>query len=321
MTGESEGIIRTGGCFYYGPNQRLVHLTGRQTDKVIGMDPNVPDYEGRIERVDYVVVTTDQERGEPRVMMVGGLHGDEWDILEKALETMRDLPWNRVEAWNTHVLASIRGLREAEVPPEQGNKVDLNREFKLEGDEKSIGDILARLNYPEAKLMVELMRKNPGIEQVFSFHEDTEYFPDKDDPAIKPERYTRGGFYVYDIAFDGRNDPQQAAVRALVADLVKELASRNFKIHHGPDDPNDPVLGSSDDGYNYQPVRKEGKRNYDNSYEAAVVEMGGLGLNKVKRAFAFDIPAELSAIRKMEMLAVIKDSFIRPYLEMSVGKI
>lgn len=349
MSKETQNFSIQAGCFYFDPQGELISLPRPDAgNRIIHMDSSM-SYEARVERLDFRTVTPENDNQPPEVLMVGGLHADEEEVPGLAIEVMANLPFGRVEAWNTHILASMLGMREAVVPIKAeetlterqiawmkngrkteknndsiaGKKIDLNRQFNLLGDEKDFDEVMRRLDYPEAKMLMSLMRNNSSIKTVFSFHEDPEFGAD-DNPDIKPERKTRGGFYFYDMAANAGNDQEKEMVAKLAKRLVEELSKRNFKIHHGLDDPDDPDLGCwSEDGLIYQPnINEKGERVFDNTFESAVIELGKgrLELNNVERAFAFEVPKALSRERKVEMLEVIRDNFIRPYLEMSMGK-
>ena len=55
-----------------------------------------------------------------------------------------------------------------------GRKIDVNRKFKIPHDAHSWEDVLAAVSYPEAQLLLYMMRDNPELRYLFSFHEDME---------------------------------------------------------------------------------------------------------------------------------------------------
>jgi hypothetical protein len=313
------------GSYYFDQDNKLVLKKRPDTgDQIANVDYSMPP-QAEVERLDFRIVTVENDNRPPLVLMIGGLHADEEEVPELAIKILAKIPYSRVESWNTHILASVLGMREAIVPvldneklddrqkifikngrkAEEngggviGKKIDLNRQFKINSEERDFDTVISKLNYPEAKMLMYLMMNNPEIETVFSFHEDPE-FGYSDNPESKPDEGTRDGFYLYDIAGDARNDKERETIKELETRLVKKLLDHNFKIHNGIDDPGDPSLGHrSENGLIYQPnVNEAAIRNIDGSFESAAVELGRLGINKVNRAFSFEIPKGLSRERK-----------------------
>ncbi len=299
--------------------------------------------EHSIEHLDYTVVRPKNTPDNPvTVALIGGLHADEEQAPIIAATLFENQSFPRLEAWNTHIAAAMLGRREwvrpfqvnetlDTVPQRErvrmkngkevrqggvlGRKIDLNRQFPIPSDAHSWRDAFGAVVYPEAKLLLTMMKDNPNIQYVFSFHEDPE-FGHKDHPKPGVEQLTRDGVYFYDMPHDARRDTDKAMVGEIKTTLGNALTEAGFTLFHGVDDPNDPALGYfADHGYIYQPlINTQGERTIDGTFESAVVELGRLGITNVDRAFSFEVPGGLAPQRKTQIIDIITNTFILPFL-------
>ena len=310
--------------------------------------PNQPrlQYEDRtlpteniVEHLDYTVVRPENTPDPVKVALIGGLHANEAEAPQIASELFvkKDIP--RIEAWNVNVAAGMLGTRgwvrpvvDKEIVPEmeraqmknsrqvlwighEGRKIDLNRQFPIPEDAKSWGDVYDALSYPEAKLLTKMMQDNPDIQYTFVFHEDPRWGGhEQATPGV--EQLGRDGFYFYDVARDARTDRDKQIIDGLKTNLSTALTDEGFSLFHGVDDPTDPALGYvADHGYIYQPnVDEKGVRKLDGTFESAIVEFGRLGLSNIDRAFTFEVPGKLTSERKTQMIEIITNTFITPFL-------
>ncbi len=187
-----------------------------------------------------------------------------------------------------------------------GRKIDPNRAFHIPESAKTWEDVMASVNLPEAKMLLQLLRDNPDNRFIFAIHED----PELTDGTGK-------GVYFYDAVFDARTDTQKELILKLRDRLTMTLTAHDFEMADGvTDNQNDAYLGyQSDKGYIYQPIiAANGKRSEVRAFEDAAVVLGSMGLTKTERAFSFEIPGGLSPDRKALLLAIIRDEFIRPFV-------
>lgn len=344
----SDQSLVTFGSYYIDKNNSIVNVRRPPTDNLVYIDHSLP-YEGRVERVDYKIVKPID--GNVEVAILGGIHADE----EEAPTILNGLLANnyspRVEALNVHIAAAVLGtrdyvrpLRRGETkenleqlkPPEYiemvngrevvrggvaGRKINLNRQFHLRDVNKSYDEVIASLDYPEAKLLIKLLQDNPDLRYLFSIHEDPEFGFD-DEKTYKQQMgketlHSRDGFYFYDCLDDGEKDHDKELVSKLHIRLIDKLTQHGFTLLDGIDDPNDPDLClKADRGYIYQPnVKPSGNRKLDGTIESAVVELNRLGIGKIERAFSFEIPKGLSTERKSLLLQLILSEFIVPFLQ------
>ena len=296
--------------------------------------------ENIVEHLDYTIVRPENKQDPVKVALIGGLHADESEAPEIASELFvkKDLP--RLEAWNVNVAAGMLGTRgwvqpvvDKEIVPVRdriirmkntkevkrggvaGRKMDLNRQFSIPEDAKSWGDVYDALSYPEAKLLTKMMQDNPDLKYAFVFHEDSTC-GHNEQIQRGVEQLGRDGFYFYDVAKDARTDGDKHMIDGLQTSLATALTDAGFSLFHGVDDPTDPALGYvADHGYIYQPnVNEKGVRKLDGTFESAIVELGRLDIADIDRAFTFEVPGGLALERKQQMIEIITNKFIMPFL-------
>lgn len=301
-------------------------------------------FEGILERLDYAVVQEQTDTPRPiEVALIGGIHADEERAPMIAASLFSDKQFPRIEAWNTHSMAGVLGKRGwvRPIPPEEGTHqqvlarnrirmnnakevdsggvvgemVDLNRQFPIPETAKTWEDVWKTVQYPEARLLLQMAKEHPSVKYLFSFHEDPEFgYGERPQPGM--EQLTRDGVYFYDMCPDARTDTDAALVTMLKNHLSTALTRDGFSMFHGVDDPNDPDLGYiADHGYIYQPiVNTQGERKLDNTFESGMVELGRLGLINIKRAMSFEVPSGLDPERKYAIMDCIINTCIIPFL-------
>lgn len=208
-------------------------------------------------------------------------------------------------------------------------KVNLNRQFPIDENATSWDDIERNITYPEARMMLQLVKENPDVKYLFTIHEDPE-FGDEDTNvstlAKGKEDILVGakGVYLYDAHHDARTDTDRKLVKELQTRFFDSLIQRGFNVLEGTDDTADIDLGfNASRGYIDQPnVDEVGKRlPLDKTFESAFVEIGRLGLKGVndktiqaERAFCLEVPGRLSPERKAELLQVYQQELMIPFL-------
>ena len=245
------------------------------------------------EELKYEVVGTN-----PTVLFITGIHGDEsrtiWPVrknLDRAMAVSQDLLGNMVRVFHANPEAILAGTRGNAV---RGEMDDLERAFP-KSDEGGIF-------HPRARLLTELLKVFPDLEYVFSFHEDTYYKAPKD---YKPR------FYMYDIppTDDQEDQPMVNLLSRQLVKRIKEVFGADI-VHTGIDA--EDLQFYVVDGYVMTSTGD--KKNYVGDFESWAVEMGRLGLSKVKRGFIFEIPTDLPIEQKDKMVAAIINEFIIPFL-------
>ncbi|MDQ5951723.1 MAG: hypothetical protein QG639_1004, partial [Patescibacteria group bacterium] len=240
---------------------------------------------------------------DPAVLIVSGIHGNEFETAELFEQSQAEFLIPRTQLLRTHLAAVFMGSRgyDVLVHSEEEERIDLNRQFRFQGDEKRWSDFSSRISYPEAQLLLEALAHNSQSEYLFSFHED-------------PLR--TNNFYIYDGVYKESQDGLYEVIRHLRIELHAQLLAHGYKMLNGPDDAADPYLANiAKNGYIYQPlISHQGIRKTDNTFESAAVELGGKGLINIKRAFTFEIPGKLSRERKAQLIKIIQHHFIIPFL-------
>lgn len=194
-------------------------------------------------------------------------------------------------------------------------KINLNRQFPVTEQMRSIEDLDRVMTYSEAQLMLQATVDMPNVKYIFTMHEDPEFTKDN---GQDDELHSDEGFYFYDAHYTHDNDPDRELVVRLKNELADELLRNNFFILSGIDDPNDPDLGFyADRGYIDQPIiDKDGQvTGIDGTYESGMVALGQKGLLKVERAFCFEIPGGIAPERKKLLLRILQEKFIVPFLQ------
>jgi len=194
-------------------------------------------------------------------------------------------------------------------------KINLNRQFPIDENAQELAQTIENFTWPEAKLLAQATRDLPNARFIFSMHEDPEYSKDLGE---EEELDSDEGFYFYDMYYSDQDDLDKELIFRLKENLANKLKEAKFYIMSGIDDPNDPDLGFfADRGYIKQPiVDKNGRMNeVDGTYETAMVALGQKGLLNIERAFCFEIPGKISQERKIELLSILQEEFITPFLK------
>src|SRR3989339_1542312 len=167
-------------------------------------------------------------------------------------------------------------------------------------------------NYWVSEEIKDRIKDYPDLEYIFSFHEDIENegYRKEGDKVVDFNK-DNDSFYMYDIFT--RNEGSDR-VLPLFDELRKTLRQTGFGLYTGLDDykpgTHETVQGNPvHDGYCPQ------ESVLDGSFENWMVDEGEHGLNKVKRSFIFEIPKNLTTERKQEMIKIIFDKFIIPFLK------
>ncbi len=192
-------------------------------------------------------------------------------------------------------------------------RIDFNRQF--------LG--LEQINYPEAKMFLQLIRDHSEIKYLFSNHEDLEHGSDdfitrKKHKGREDVLFGESGVYFYDMHWQVGNDPDHDLVQELRSKFINRSIKCGFRTLNGTDNPFDPALDNlSDHGYIDQPnADQNGKLiKLDGSLESFFVEMGRLGLTKAERAFSLEVSGRLSPERKLELMEIYNEELILPFLE------
>jgi len=126
--------------------------------------------------------------------------------------------------------------------------------------------------------------------------------------------------YFYDMCPDARTDHDREFVEQLRTHLAHTLISSGYPLFHGIDDVKDRALGNFvDRGYVYQPIIDEhGFWYIDGTFESGVVDLGSRGLLGIKRSFSFEIPGRYPKAHKEQVIRIIKDQFIKPFLQAKI---
>lgn len=194
-------------------------------------------------------------------------------------------------------------------------KINLNRQFPISENVQSLDQAIQDFTWPESKLLAEATKDLPNAKFIFSMHEDPEYSKDFGEGQ---ELDSDEGFYFYDMYYSDQEDTDKELVLQLKENLANKLKEAKFYIMSGIDDPNDPSLGlEADHGYIEQPIiDKDGQMNeVDGTYETAMVALGQKGLLNIERAFCFEIPGKINQERKLELLNILQEEFIIPFLK------
>lgn len=233
----------------------------------------------------------------PNSLFISGIHGDEKGVIGRLRtqlnRTMVVYPrlLNNVlrvfQAYPEAISAGTRGVV-------SGTRMDdLERSFPKPGR--------GEISHPQAVLLAELLKNYPDLEFLFSFHEDTRW--------NSPDDYVPK-FYIYDVSRTG-NEKDQQTVTNLCKELIAKIKKkfRDNIVHSGIDDYELQI--EIDDGYKLTPAV-----DFEvGDFETYAVETGRIGKSKIKRAFFFEIPTDLTIAEKDKMVALILNDFIIPFLE------
>lgn len=208
-------------------------------------------------------------------------------------------------------------------------KINLNRQFPIDGEVFSWADVEKQITYPEARMFLQLIKDHPELKYLISIHEDPEHGSDDEityqqNSGKEDLLLGKSGVYFYDSNFGAKDDPDKELIKNLHENLVRKLVENGFRILNGLDSETDQNLGfSADRGYANSPnVNSDGKREKSGgSLEEAFVEIGRLGLTgkdgqkiQAERAFCLEIPGRLSPERKALLLKIYKEELIVPFL-------
>lgn len=337
--------VLTGGLYFEEDNGTIRHIRQSSPRDLFASPDGFLPYAGRVDRLEYNMVTEGGDESTAKAGFVCKIHPDESDIsgiLHGAL-SVRSLP--RFEIMNAHPLADLIGRREYIMPvspsvgglplegiiwmkdgrevaqkvPEavMGMKIDLNRMFPTNPDAKTPEEAVAGIRYSTARMFVEFLRDHPSMKYLFTFHEDLE-FDAGPPPGNSPNGHGHypGGFYLYDTVRDARFDSDRKRVRNLHRQLGKHLNAAGYSMYSGIDDPGDPDLGFvMRGGYTYAPViGRDGHPIFSRTLEHMSVELGRWGIGGVERAFCIEIPGRMTSGQKTQMVGILMESFIEPFL-------
>ncbi len=233
----------------------------------------------------------------PVGMFLAGIHGHEGGVctpLSNVLNAVSGDFLPRLELLLANPKALKMGVRGVD-------KKDINRDFRKNKRKKSW----------ISKEIMELVDLYPTVDYLFTFHEETDDKGYRDKAGGEIEIFDRpdDSFYVYD-AYDPRESNQEE-IKPFYESLTNTLVEHGFSLYTGYDDYKrskketvqlNPVI----DGYCPQPSNKDNFE--DGSFENWVITQG------MKRSFAFEIPSGLSAERKQEMVEIIFQKFIIPFI-------
>lgn len=218
----------------------------------------------------------------PTAFFVSGIHGDEHEVIEP-LRRQLD---RKVKEDPHHFASHVRALEahpaalQDKVRAARG--VDLNRQFVF----KETPD------HPQAKLLADTLLEHEGIHTVFSFHED---------PLERR-------FYVYNLMTRSDDGSMDAAIESLSTNLLSRVTAMDIPLYNGIDDID---LGYWVD-HGFCAVASDAI--HDNSFEMWAVQNELHGHPSMQRAFLFEIPGMLPIAQKEELIRVILDEFIGPYM-------
>ena len=159
--------------------------------------------------------------------------------------------------------------------------------------------------------LISYLEQYPDINTLFSFHEETDTKGYKSNGDNNPiEEFNRGdAFYLYDAhQQDDKTPPIEYAM------LIEKLQEKGFSIYNGLDAYSDiekqsVQMNEVNNGYCLQ----TGDTLLDGTFENYFVRSNNF--KKEKRSFVFEIPHNLSSEKKTEMMEIIFNIFIIPYLK------
>lgn len=233
----------------------------------------------------------------PIGMFLAGIHGHEGGVctpLSKVLDNLSGDFLPRLELLFANPKALKMGVRGVD------NK-DINRDFRKNKRKKSW----------ISKEIMELVDLYPTMDYLFTFHEeaDDKGYRDKAGGGIEIFDRSKDAFYVYD-AYNTKESGQEE-VAPFYESLANTLVDHGFSLYTGYDDYKrskketvqlNPVV------HGYCPQPSDKPKFEDGSLENWVITQG------LKRSFAFEIPSGLTTERKQEMVEIIFEKFIIPFL-------
>lgn len=287
-----------------------------------------PEHRYNLERLRFQTIIHD---GLPaKSVWYGTSHGDEGESASVQEEVNRQYPFSRVEAWNSHELASRMNRRTYTVPAHEehalyhgprvessrgvpGIEIDLNRQFVPNGHiPLNWNDAIAEIPYGPAKMQLMLVRDHPEVEVMVSVHEDRERGKRNGLLGKLPFAGKRDGMYMYDVR-ERPDDPFDRTVDAQF-DVFRTCSRKyGFDLFSGIDDP---ALGNRvRNGLIRQSVYdRNGNRTLDHTLEMYLVYLKSIGIGNVKRAFVVEVPGAMDSAKKKELLTLLSDTFFFPIL-------
>lgn len=247
----------------------------------------------------------------PLVLEIAGIHGDETSICLLMKKVFEDSQIPRIQILYANEEVEFLHSRGSYKGPTKTNKqpdiCDLNRLFHVRNKNKW-RKLYHQEKHMEVKCLIKLIRDNPQLRTVFSFHEDMDFGDLDNIYDIKRQNSCEEGFYFYHIT-DNEVPEDKIVIGCLKQYLIGCLKKEGFVIFKGIDDP---MLNNSaiQKGFIDHPTPKD-----DGSFENAIVEMSRYGLTNIAHAFTFEIPGKLSLERKELMLQIIKKEFIEPFIK------
>jgi hypothetical protein len=339
--GENEdGSISVSGTYFLDSDHTIKNISS--TDRVL----NHPlPYSGILEHLDYRKVCVGDGSESMRTAFIGNIHPDESETVEIVKDVLATRTFPRIEVMASHPLADVLNRRDYVVPyteargilpsdiiwmnngketeendvlAKKGVKIDLNRQFIIEPHAKTFDDVLAAIPYAPARLLTYILRDNPTVHTIFSFHEDMEFGNFDPHTSILDSREIRAGYYFYyNIMDSSRKSSERKIIQTLHAQTVQQLADAGFGVFNGIDDPNDSYLGlRSVNGCIAQNVKhKNEKTKFTGSFEEFAVELGRRGIGTSASSFVFEIPGKMRYEEKYRMVQILFRSFITPYID------
>ncbi len=233
---------------------------------------------------------------DPRAGFVSGIHTNR--VYGKRGEYPLILPLYRSLNQGGESLPAHLRILNADPRVRQREPENLNRCFN-----EPIGDA-------QAQLLARVLSQFPDLQFLFSFHEDV----DENGPLnFEPEESTPIAFYMYDIPLDENGDgATNGMVSAQVEELREALKGKHFSLYTGWDDVDKPDRKAQwiENGYCLVPADPS----FDCSLEEWFVRQGRES-GVQRRAFTFEVPGvNCSMAQKQQMLEIILDQFVRPFL-------
>jgi len=260
------------------------------------------------DRIHYKIHTSTSRT--PTTMFIGGLHADELEgptILMEEILPRTTIPHIAIPCANPYAAwFETRGWN-MQKPDGQLNVIDLNRQFPLAPDGHHPN---SQLTMPDAILLSNILCTFPQVGLLLSIHEDHEFGSNY---STRP-----GGIYVYDHAPSAPKDLEFPRIQHQMNILERHLHNHAFPLFTGYDDPHDPALQNYvDNGYVYQPVKKEDRTYCDHKpFQVFAAHLTNQGvLPPDFRALVIEIPGQLSRERKREAVQLLFDHFIFPLIQ------
>lgn len=342
---ENQQLAIYSGSVFYDEDGALIHEQNvDQTRMDAWLDMRMAIHQARAERIDYRVVTKPgvAQTSVP-VGYVGHVHPDETESVTALVSDLAQREIPRLEIFKANILGAVEDQR-GHVAPHQlatnhrqavdeyrqfkmsngrvresndadavwGRRIDLNRHALIIGKPLTMDEAIAQLPIAELRLFFEAIRSQTALKLMVMVHEDSEFGADT------PEQLAQGrhGVYFYDTVYDEREDSDHQLVLQLVNSWRQAVLAAGMTLFTGIDDPTDPYLGYEiDNGYEYRStMTKDGQETVDGTLEAALVKLGGIGLNTIERVFVLEVPGKYSPEQKKQVITLFNDTVVVPYL-------